>query len=71
MKYMNNMFVVVVEGILDPKDMPYKFDGFDMKYLRLTALITKINNLRIICDERLRHINFRSMRLMVKLNMVI
>jgi hypothetical protein len=70
-KDIGNDFVVVVEGILDPIDILYRFCAFkgeNKKETRPFAFISSIDDRSRICYERLAHLNVRSMKLMVSLN---
>jgi hypothetical protein len=63
---MRKNFDVVIEGILDSKEKLFKIDDFPRKYLGLTTLIVKTSGWSKVWHERLGHMNFQSMKLMVK-----
>ena len=66
MKDVNNSKIVVEEEFLDPKYGLYKFYDFPKRYIGPNALITQTNNRNWVWHERLRHLNFRTLKLMVK-----
>ena len=65
-KDMNNIFFVIVQGILNPKDTLCKFCEFkDLKKEFVPfSLKTNTNDRSRILHERLGKMNFRSMKLM-------
>ena len=62
--------LIVTEGVLDSKDLLYKFHDLSRLKSQLTALISQVDEKNIIWHEQLGHSNFHSLKLMVIQNMV-
>ena len=71
MEDMHNNFIIVVEGVLNLKANFYKFYYFPIKDLGPTTFLANIDDQSRIWHERREHLNFQSMKLMVKHGMVV
>ena len=62
--------MTITKGFLDSKDRLYKFCDLSRLDTGLTALIAQANEQNKIWHERLEHLNFHNLKLMVTQDMV-